>query len=256
MRLRQIARDARGTTLAELAVTLAIFGMIMTGILFTYTKSQEAYFVGAEIAEVQQNVRTALDFMVREVRAAGRDLTNCAFDYSEPTGLLDCNAAKVTRCTNQLGVAPAVTPSYSTCNNVFAIPIADATGTTLRIRAYRNDNGTVGDVNGEDVIYAYAAPGNCPGLTVACITRDDGSGPTAMVAVDVSILVFTYFPRPGYTGCTGSPIPDPCPSFVPATQQDADNISRIRISIQALQMTAGQQITRTYETDILLRNRS
>jgi len=82
-------RDERGITLAELVVTLALFGMIMTGVMMTWSKTQQAYFVGSEAAESQQNVRAAIDFMVREMRAAGRDVTVCAFDYAGPTSFDD-----------------------------------------------------------------------------------------------------------------------------------------------------------------------
>ena len=64
---RESLRDARGYTLTELAVTLALFGMLMAGVMMTWSKTQQAYFVGSEAAENQQNVRAAIDFMVREL---------------------------------------------------------------------------------------------------------------------------------------------------------------------------------------------
>ncbi len=268
-------RTDRGYSLAEVVVTLALFALIMVGVLAAWTKAQKAYFVGSEVAEVQQNVRVAMDLMIREIRSAGRDLTQCAFDYTASnttfTGV-SCGATKQTACQTKLGgnynnnnnaTCPAgVSNPTKGCGCVFAIPIGNLSATTIRVRADRNDNGRIAglgnavaaDPGTEDVLYALANP--CPGgLPGACITRDDGTGPQAMVAVDVTGFNLTYYPRPGYPPCTGSPIPDPCPSFVPADQADADNIGRIRVSVTAQQVTLGQPVSRTMVTDIYLRNR-
>jgi hypothetical protein len=40
------------------------------------------------------------------------------------------------------------------------------------------------------------------------------------------------------------------------SQAQADNIGRIRISIQAQQIVAGQTVSRTLVTEVTLRNRS
>ncbi len=276
MRLDDPLRAEDGVTLAELAVTIGLFAMIMIGVVMTWTKAQEAYFVGSETAEVQQNVRVALDLMVREIRSAGRDVTNCAFDYTASTTTftgVSCNAAKQTACQTKLGggysgangaTCPAgVANPTNGCGCVFALPIGDLTATTIRVRADRNDNGTIAgrsnavaaDQGSEDVLYQYTA--TCPsGIPGACITRDDGTGPQAVVSVDISGFTLTYFPRPGFPPCNGSPIPNPCPSFTPADQPDADNVGRVRIVVTAQQITAGATINRTLTTDVLLRNRN
>lgn len=251
-------RGERGVTLTELAVTLALFGMIMIGVVGTWQKTQEAYFVGSEAAEVQQNVRAAIDFMVRELRATGRDVTVCAFDYDQTgASVLDCTATKAAACDAKLPGA------YTTCANMFAMPFADVTATRIRIRSDRNDNGTIantgnGDEADEDVTYQLATGGACPSGT-QCITRTRaGGGAVAMVAVDINGLTFTYYPRPTYPPCDAVPPQSPCPSFVPANQRDADNIGRIQISVQAQTAIGGiasQTISRTLVTDVTLKNR-
>jgi prepilin-type N-terminal cleavage/methylation domain-containing protein len=262
--------DQRGVTLTELVVTLALAAIVMAALVAVWSKSQEAYFIGSETAEVQQNVRAALDFMVREIRSTGKDVTNCAFDYATSatfTGA-DCTNAKRDACRLKL---QATVPSYNTCANVFAIPFGTVGGvsvpseTAIAIRADRNDNGTVAgttnssasDPGGENVLYRYWAAGNCPGgLPAACITRDDGTGPQAMVSVDISGFVLTYFPKPGFPPCNNTPPQNPCPSFTPADQADADGIGRIRITVTALQQTVGTIVSRTLVTDVILRNRN
>jgi len=271
----RLLRTDRGLSLPELMVSLVLMSLIMLGVIAAWTKGQEAYFVVSEIAETQQNVRTAMDFMVREIRSAGRDVTECAFDYTASTTTftgVSCTATKQASCQTKLGgnynagngvTCPAgVTNPTNGCGCVMALPIADLTATTIRVRSDRNENGRIAgrgnalaaDAGSEDVLYSLADP--CPSVvTGACITRDDGTGPQAMVAVDITGFTLTYFPRPGFPPCNGTPTPNPCPSFVPADQADADNVGRIRMSVTAVQTTAGQTVSRTMVTDITLRNR-
>jgi type II secretory pathway pseudopilin PulG len=256
-------RDERGITLTELAVTLAIFGMIMTGIMFTWSKTQEAYFVGSEAAENQQNVRAAIDFIVRELRAVGRDVTVCAFDYQGPTSL-DCTATKVSTCRVAKNLQ-ALGYTANGCQSIFAMPFANVTATSILIRSDRNDNGTVAgtanasgtDEGAESVLYTLTTGAPCPAGVNACITRDDGTGPVAMVAVDITGLTFTYYPRPGFPPCDAVPPQNPCPPFaLPlASQQQADNIGRINISVTSQTIIGGQQVNRKLVTDVVLKNR-
>jgi prepilin-type N-terminal cleavage/methylation domain-containing protein len=271
---RFLLHDGRGLSLIELVVTLALFALVMAGVVTTWGKAQETYFVGSESAEVQQNVRAAIDFMVREIRSAGRDPTVCAFDYATST-TVDCDGAKVALCTAKL--AGTGSPTWQTnngvggagCTGLYAIPFAQATGTTLRIRSDRNHNGRIAglgnavtapasaaDRGEEDVLYALSTT-NCPPGVPQCITRDDGTGPVAMVAVDINGLTFTYYPRANFGPCAG--VANPCNNAfgLPlADQAQADNIGRIRISVQAQQQIAGQTVSRTLVTEIMLRNRS
>jgi Tfp pilus assembly protein PilW len=258
-------RDERGITLAELAVTMALFGLIMTGIMMTWSKTQQAYFVGSEAAENQQNVRAAIDFMVRELRATGRDITVCAFDYTGSTSL-DCTAAKIDNCRVTKNLQ-AVGYTAAGCNNIFAVPAVNATATTIQILSDRNGNGTISgttnssatDEGAENVLYARATSSPpCPAGVTACITRDDGTGPVAMVAIDITGLTFTYYPRPGFPPCDNVPPQNPCPQF-PAgalTQLQADNIGRIKIAVTSQTTVGGEQINRALQTEVLLKNRT
>jgi prepilin-type N-terminal cleavage/methylation domain-containing protein len=272
--VRRLLSDTRGLTLAELVVTLALFGILAAGVAGAWVKAQEVFFVGSESAEVQQNLRAALDFIAREIRSAGRDATVCAFDYATVVGT-DCDPAKVTRCAAKL--AGTGTPSWDEsnglggggCAGLHAIPFAEATADTLRIRSDRNHNGRIGgrgnailvpasasDRGEEDVLYTLSSA-SCPPGVPRCITRDDGAGPVAMVAVDVNGLAFTYFPRANFGPCAGVTGPCDHPFPLPLTSQaQADNIGRIRIAVQAQRHTAGQTVSQTLVTEVMLRNRS
>ena len=258
--LRRRLRGQRGVTLAELAVTLALFGLILTGVMMTWSKTQQAYFVGSEAAEGQQNVRAAIDFMVRELRATGRDVTICAFDYAGAASL-DCTATKAGQCAAKLG------GGYGSCSNIFAIPYGNARVNTIQILSDRNDNGMISgttnasgtDPGEENVLYALATTAPpCPPGVAACITRDDGTGPVAMVAVDVTGLVFTYYPRPGFPPCDAVPPQNPCPAFtLPlGSQFQADNIGRIRISVTTQTRVGNDYINKRLDTDVFLKNRA
>src|SRR5262245_16848073 len=155
-------REEHGLSLAELVVTLAIFAVVMVGLVTTWGKAQETYFVGSESAEVQQNVRAAIDFMVREVRSSGRDATVCAFDYASAS-TLDCDGTKVANCTARLTGSGAPTWESANglggpgCTGVYAIPFTQATATTLRIRSDRNHNGRIAGLSNAITSPASAA---------------------------------------------------------------------------------------------------
>lgn len=67
--------SCRGFTLVELLVALAISGLLMTAIFAAFQSQQRSYLAQDQVAEVQQNIRFGLDFMVREIRMAGCDPT-------------------------------------------------------------------------------------------------------------------------------------------------------------------------------------
>jgi type II secretory pathway pseudopilin PulG len=253
----------RGVALIELAVTLAIFGTIMAGVMLIWSAAQQAYFVGAEAAEHQQNLRAAIDFMVRELRATGRDVTGCAFDY-QASASRDCTQAKVDHCRV---IRNLQSLGYTTngCRGIFAMPFGQATETSFQIRSDRNDNGTVtrtanasaSDEGAENVRYARGTGAQCPAGVKACLTRDDGAGPISMVAVDIAGLTFVYYPRPGFPPCDAVPPQQPCPAFgLPLdSQEQADNIGRVRIAVTSRTTVGGVVVTRSLETDVVLRNR-
>lgn len=268
---------AAGVTLAELVVALGLFALVLLGVLMAWTKAQEAYFVGAEVAEVQQSLRAAIDFMARELRAAGRDATLCAFDYLGAAGGADCAGGKVGACQARLGGGygadnglPGGGPG---CMGLAAIPYREATASGIRVRSDRNDNGRIAgmanavasgggaDRAEEDVTYAWSAGPGCPSGVPRCLTRDDGSGAIALLAAEITAFQLTYFPRPGVGPCAGagSPpvLPTSCPSFaLPLqSQAEADGIARIRVEVTAVGTVAGQPIGRTASTDVVLESR-
>ncbi len=62
---------SKGFTLIELLIAMAISG-IVAGAIFTAFKSQQkSYLIQDQVAEMQQNLRAAMDIIARDVRMAG-----------------------------------------------------------------------------------------------------------------------------------------------------------------------------------------
>jgi len=68
--MRRIVTDQRGFTLAELLVVTAVLGIVLAGVMMIQQSGQQAYVMGSNRVETQQNARVALDGMTRELRSA------------------------------------------------------------------------------------------------------------------------------------------------------------------------------------------
>ena len=132
-----------GTTLVELMIALVAFVLVVTGIFYVWNYSQRAYFQGAEAADLQQNVRAALEQMTREIRQAGYD----------PCRYQTCP-----------GGASAFAPVHAG-----VLPIQAYSATSLWIRADRNADGDADDadesvcfyVDGAGVLRRKTTGGDC-----------------------------------------------------------------------------------------------
>ena len=60
-----------GVTLIELLVALVICGIIIAGIYRVFIAQTRAYTVQDQVVEVQQNIRGAMELMLRDIRMAG-----------------------------------------------------------------------------------------------------------------------------------------------------------------------------------------
>ena len=140
------------------------------------------------------------------------------------------------------------------CAGLYAIPFGEARLTTLRVRSDRNHNGRIAgrgntvtspasaaDRGEEDVLYALSTvelpagrvPVHHPGR------RDGGRRRWWRWRSTASRSPTT--PRPNFGPCAGVASPCDIAFSLPLTSQaQADNIGRIRISVQAQQQTAGQ----------------
>ena len=92
-----------GFTLVELLIALAISGVIMAGVYSAFKTQQDSYLAQEQVAEVQQNLRASIDYMVRSLRMAGFDP-----EHSGNFGITDVRSRDLDNNLNVNG-SPAIT---------------------------------------------------------------------------------------------------------------------------------------------------
>jgi type IV pilus assembly protein PilW len=68
-----VKSNKKGFTLVELLIAMAISGIVAGAIFTAFQSQQKSYLIQDQVAEMQQNIRAAMDIMVREIRMAGYD---------------------------------------------------------------------------------------------------------------------------------------------------------------------------------------
>jgi prepilin-type N-terminal cleavage/methylation domain-containing protein len=63
-------RSQGGFTLTELLIVCAITGLVMAAVLGIYMQGSQSFLIGSARVETQENARTVLDTIVRELRTA------------------------------------------------------------------------------------------------------------------------------------------------------------------------------------------
>jgi prepilin-type N-terminal cleavage/methylation domain-containing protein len=90
--------NQRGFTLAELLVVIAVLGMILAGVITLQQQGQQAYLIGSNRVETQQNARIAITMTTRDIRNAcsitSFSATAIQFTMVDPAkgGAVDCSS--------------------------------------------------------------------------------------------------------------------------------------------------------------------
>ena len=63
--------SGRGFTLIELLVAMAISGVVMGAVIFTFKSQQDSFAVQENVAQMHQNLRGAMHFISRDIQMAG-----------------------------------------------------------------------------------------------------------------------------------------------------------------------------------------
>jgi len=156
-----VKSNKKGFTLIELLIAMAITGIVAGAIFTAFQSQQKSYLIQDQVTEMQQNLRAAMDIMVRDIRMAGYSQGAPGF------GITDI-------CPRDKDHNPDVT---ITGNGAF------------EFTADFDDNGTLS--GGETISYSvYDSPVASPD-GINDLGRDSGGG-RQLVAENVEALGFAY----------------------------------------------------------------
>ena len=82
----KIKFNIKGITLIELLVALVIGGIIIAGIYRVFIAQGKAFVVQDQVVETQQNIRSAMEIILRDLRIAGFDGDNTPLTTSITPG--------------------------------------------------------------------------------------------------------------------------------------------------------------------------
>ena len=77
-------KNQKGITLIELVVAFVIFAIVSAASYRLFVSQGRAYAVQDQVVEIQQNIRSGMEIMLRDVRMTG-------FDSDSPTSKIDIN---------------------------------------------------------------------------------------------------------------------------------------------------------------------
>jgi type IV pilus assembly protein PilW len=188
IRIKQFMPSA-GFTLMELLVSMSISLVVLAAVAKTFTAQTRQNNAEEQVAQMQQNVRGALDLMVREVQMAKYD----------PAGTAFSSAYGVTYSASQLEVKADLdgngtinTSSGSVEDIVYAFDSGNR-----RITRRLGTSGTA-EIVADDItsftFFYYDANGNA-------VTSSANSG--SIRKVTITIAARTAKPDPGYTTNNG-----------------------------------------------------
>ena len=115
--------NQKGVTLIELLIVLVISVIVIGGVYKVFINQTRAYTVQDQVAEVQQDVRGAMEIMVRDIRMAGFQtntfaVTNPAGSGLITTGGIVVNPANNSSITLNYQYIPPTDPTCGTPNCV------------------------------------------------------------------------------------------------------------------------------------------
>lgn len=188
-----------GFTLIELMISIAIFSIVIAGIVTAFHEQLKSHNTQQQILSMQQNARAAMYYMTRELKNAGLDPTGSATDATSTAaaGITNAQANTITFAMDFTG---------GTAGNG-----VDDDGDTIIDEA--DEPFWDGTLNGPNEIITYALSNdadnngicdNLPGLSAAtngfpcALTRAVGvAGAPQILADNVDALDFIYLDEDG-----------------------------------------------------------
>jgi len=152
---KQMTRNA-GFTLIELMIAMAIFSLVIAGVIGAFWEQLRSHNTQQQILAMQQNARAAMYFITTEMRMAGYDPTG-----TSDAGLTPDNAVRTT--------------------TTFSMNISDGANDGID----NDGDGTPDEANEASDYITYDLVNNQ-------ITRTDGTGITQILADNIDALDFVY----------------------------------------------------------------
>lgn len=200
-----------GFTVIELMITMVMAGIIVAALYAAYNVQNKSYLNQGQVVEMQQNLRAAMEFMSKEIRMAGYDLTGSA-------------GAEISTATVSRFSFTADLDDNGELDDGGSPPVADDNEKItfcLTVTGADDTDGGVGSADGCDDDGLFNGVVNTGEVNSTSIRRNldnlTGSGGTA-IADDIIALEFFYILTDG-TGTTS-----------PASG-DLDKIQTVKISI-------------------------
>jgi prepilin-type N-terminal cleavage/methylation domain-containing protein len=100
--------NEKGVTLIELMVALVICGIIVAAIYRLFVAQARSYTVQDQVAESQQNVRNAMELLLRDIRMAGFDDDMTPIQPPSPP-IIPTGSSRIEVCYEYTGVIRHVT---------------------------------------------------------------------------------------------------------------------------------------------------
>jgi prepilin-type N-terminal cleavage/methylation domain-containing protein len=158
-------RHQHGFTITELMVSVALMAIIIIWLMGFFVVQNRSYVVTDEVAEAQQNARTILDLIEREIRAAGMMIPEngaaCGVDntnapdvlYVSDADSIDSTKINVAACENTAKCGAKVSAQVGGSLTVDSIvldgsPYYITTVPGVPTSDFRCDTGNCGGVNG------------------------------------------------------------------------------------------------------------
>lgn len=85
MNLPELRSTNGGFTLVELLAGILISGIVLTGLYSVFISQERAFSAQERVAEMNQNIRAAMDLMTREIRMAGYRPATAAVETANAT---------------------------------------------------------------------------------------------------------------------------------------------------------------------------
>ncbi len=212
---RQYFIEARGFTLLEGLISMSIFLLVMFAIYSTFASSAGTFAKGDRKADIHQNARASMEFMVREIRHAG-------FVPEDVPTLFNPEVAG-SSCAGPppfVGISTATATSITICGDVEDGDIDPLTNSSNQV-TYT----WVGDTSADGIVDRDENE----------IRRQINGGAVDVVALNICAFSLTYFDAAN-AGIGGGPVGvllqcPPVPQGPPVTAANLANIRRVVITM-------------------------